>query len=169
MPYEVTSPTNPQTVYGRTKLEGETAASETCSRVFIVRTSWVYGKYGTNFVRTMLQLAEQKKELSVVHDQLGSPTYTFDLAAFLLELVRTNKYGTYHASNSGTCTWYDFASAIFEEAKLDVKVIPCTSEQFPRPARRQAFSVLGHNAIIQSGFKPLRHWREAMHAFFRKD
>lgn len=105
----------------------------------------------------MLQLAEQKKELSVVHDQMGSPTYTFDLAAFLLELVQTDKYGTYHASNSGTCTWYEFAQAIFDEAGLDVKVIPCTTEQFPHPARRPAFSVLGHNAMIQSGFKPLRH------------
>jgi dTDP-4-dehydrorhamnose reductase len=104
VPYNENDPTGPRTVYGNTKLEGELAAAASCSRLFIVRTSWVYGRYGNNFVRTRLQLAQQRRELTVVHDQIGAPTYTYDLAMFLIELVNTDKYGVYHASNSGKCT-----------------------------------------------------------------
>ncbi len=165
-PYSEFDPTGPRTVYGNTKLEGERAAAECCSRLFIVRTSWVYGRYGNNFVHTMLQLAKHKRELSVVHDQVGAPTYTYDLALFLAELVRTDKYGVYHASNGGICTWYEFAQAIFEEAGVgDITVLPCSTEQFPRPAPRPAYSVLGHAAMVNAGFEPLRHWRDALKHF----
>ncbi|MFC4599684.1 dTDP-4-dehydrorhamnose reductase [Cohnella hongkongensis] len=163
VPYPENHPTFPQSVYGATKLGGERQASEICSKCFIVRTSWVYGKYGSNFVHTMLRLAASKKELTVVDDQIGSPTYTYDLARFIVDLVRSEKYGVYHASNSGSCSWYEFAKAIFEEAGEDSIVVhPCSTEQFPRAAPRPAFSVLGHRALTEAGFSPLRPWRDAL-------
>lgn len=161
-PYREDDPVAPQTVYGRTKLEGERAALAACSRVFVVRTSWVYGRYGINFVHTMLKLAESQSTIRVVNDQTGSPTCTYDLAALLAELVQTDRYGVYHASNCGSCTWYQFAQAIFEHSGLNVNVIPCTTEEFPRPAPRPTYSVLGHEAMKRAGFAPLRHWREAL-------
>lgn len=163
MPYEVGHPTAPRSVYGRTKLEGEQIAAAVCSKAFIVRTSWVYGKYGNNFVKTMLRLANNHREISVVNDQFGAPTYTYDLAVLLRELVRSDRYGTYHASNVGVCTWFEFAKAIFEEAGIEgVAVRPCLTDQFPRPAPRPAYSVLSHTSLIEAGFKPLRHWKEAL-------
>ncbi|MFC5528983.1 dTDP-4-dehydrorhamnose reductase [Cohnella yongneupensis] len=167
-PYSEHDATDPQSVYGRTKLEGEREAAAHCSRLFVVRTSWVYGRYGNNFVKTMLKLAEQRNELKVVQDQVGSPTFTYDLAELLLSLAQTDDYGIYHASNSGICSWYEFAKAIFEEAGLtNIRVIPCNTEEFPRPAPRPAYSVLGNQALIDAGFKPLRHWREALHDYIR--
>ncbi len=168
-PYREDDLTGPRTVYGRTKLEGEQAALSACNRTYIVRTSWVYGKYGSNFVHTMLKLAETRKSLKVVNDQTGSPTYTYDLAAFLADLVHTDHFGTFHASNTGSCTWFQFAQAIFEECGLDVEVLPCTTEEFPRPAPRPAYSVLGHRAMESAGFQPLRHWREALQDFLRQE
>jgi dTDP-4-dehydrorhamnose reductase len=159
---------NPQTVYGRSKLAGEEHVRSLSGRHFIVRTSWVFGKHGSNFVKTMLKLAEERDELKVVDDQIGSPTYTLDLARFLLELVRTDHYGIYHASNTGACSWYGFAKAIFEERGLDVRVVPCTTAEFPRPAPRPAYSVLDHGAIRARGFEPLRPWREALRSFLRQ-
>jgi dTDP-4-dehydrorhamnose reductase len=167
-PYQEDDPAAPRTVYGRTKWEGEKAALSACSRTFVVRTSWVYGKYGANFVRTMLKLAGTRPVLTVVNDQTGSPTYTYDLALFLIDLVQTDRYGIYHASNSGSCTWYEFARAIFEERGLSVEVVPCTTEEFPRPAPRPRYSVLGHQAMVRAGFPPLRHWREALREFLRE-
>lgn len=166
-PYKEEDAANPRTVYGRTKLEGERLALEACSRTFIARTSWVYGAYGANFVRTMLQLASQHSVLRVVDDQRGSPTYTYDLACFLTELAETERYGVYHASNGGECTWYEFAKAIFEISGIDVRLIPCTTEEFPRPAPRPAYSVLGQRALLRNGFKELRHWRAALEDFLK--
>lgn len=166
-PYKEEDAANPRTVYGRTKLEGERLALEACSRTFIARTSWVYGAYGANFVRTMLQLASQHSVLRVVDDQRGSPTYTYDLACFLTELAGTERYGVYHASNGGECTWYEFAKAIFEISGIDVRLIPCTTEEFPRPAPRPAYSVLGQRALLRNGFKELRHWRAALEDFLK--
>jgi len=166
-PYREYDRTDPQTVYGRSKLAGEQLVQSLSSRYFIVRTSWVYGKHGANFVKTMLKLAEERDRLKVVHDQIGSPTYTLDLARFLLELVKTDYYGIYHASNSGICSWYEFAKAIFEERRLNVHVEPCTTEEFPRPAPRPAWSVLDHGAIRAHGFEPLRPWREALRHYLQ--
>lgn len=168
-PYRENDPTSPNTVYGKTKLEGEQVALAVCSRTFVVRTSWVFGKYGTNFVHTVLKLAKSQPSLTVVNDQTGSPTYTLDLAQFLTELVLTDRYGIYHASNGGKCTWFQFAQAIFEETGKKVELIPCTTEEFPRPAPRPAYSVFGHEAMERAGFKPLRHWREALREFLDKD
>ncbi|REK55521.1 MAG: dTDP-4-dehydrorhamnose reductase [Thermobacillus sp.] len=166
-PYREYDRTDPQTVYGRSKLAGEQLVQSLSSRYFIVRTSWVYGKYGANFVKTMLKLAEDRDRLKVVHDQVGSPTYTLDLARFLLDLVKTDYYGIYHASNSGTCSWYEFAKAIFEERGLNVEVEPCTTAEFPRPAPRPAYSVLDHGAIRVHGLAPLRSWREALRHYLQ--
>ncbi|MUT67641.1 dTDP-4-dehydrorhamnose reductase [Paenibacillus sp. NEAU-GSW1] len=162
-PYRETDRTNPQTVYGRSKLAGERQVESLLERYFIVRTSWVYGKYGTNFVKTMLKLGAERERLQVVADQIGSPTYTRDLAVFLLELVQTERYGIYHAANAGACSWYDFAKAIFEESgDASVRIDPCTTAEFPRPAPRPLYSVMGQTAIAANGLTPLRHWREAL-------
>ncbi|NBD27571.1 dTDP-4-dehydrorhamnose reductase [Paenibacillus glycinis] len=169
-PYEEQAPTNPQTVYGRSKLAGEREIQSAVDEHFIVRTSWVFGKYGRNFVKTILKLAGQQERLQVVNDQIGSPTYTLDLAQFLVELVQTEQYGIYHASNSGACSWYDFAQAILEESGItEVRLEPCTTASFPRPAARPAYSVLSHSALRVRGFKELRPWREALHHYLKDE
>ncbi|SFI88660.1 dTDP-4-dehydrorhamnose reductase [Paenibacillus sp. UNC496MF] len=166
-PYEEQEPTDPINEYGRSKLAGEEAVKQHCSRFFVVRTSWVYGAHGQNFVKTMLKLAEDRSELGVVNDQFGCPTFTKDLAAVIAELVQTEKYGVYHVSNSGSCSWHEFAVAIFELAgKTHVKVNPISSSEFPRPAKRPAYSVFAHKALADNGFGPMRHWKEALADYF---
>jgi len=167
-PYKEYSLVNPIGVYGDTKYAGEQLTQSLNSKYFIVRTAWVYGEYGNNFVKTMLKLATEKSEIGVVHDQIGSPTYTVDLAEFIIELVQTNKYGIYHCTNSGSCSWYEFAKAIFEEADIDINVIPLTSDQFPRPAKRPNYSVLENMALQVNDFSPRRHWRDALNTFIQK-
>ncbi|WP_409404999.1 dTDP-4-dehydrorhamnose reductase [Priestia megaterium] len=164
-PYNEFSPTSPLGVYGKSKLAGEQFVRDLHSKFFIVRTSWVYGKHGSNFVKTMLELGKEKKELSVVSDQIGCPTYTLDLAHTILELVDSEKYGIYHISNSGSCSWYEFAKAIFEEANISVKVFPCTTKDFPRPAPRPAYSVLDHMSLRLNTFKATRSWRAALKSY----
>ncbi|RTR36401.1 dTDP-4-dehydrorhamnose reductase [Robertmurraya yapensis] len=164
-PYEVDHPTNPLGTYGESKLAGENFLEEHLTRHFIVRTSWVFGINGNNFVKTMLRLGKERGEVGVVHDQVGSPTYTVDLAGFLVELVESEEYGTYHASNSGICSWYEFAVEIFKQAGLDVKVNQLTTEQFPRPAARPQYSVLSTRKVEEKGFTPLRAWKEALAAY----
>jgi dTDP-4-dehydrorhamnose reductase len=165
IPYNEFDVANPRTVYGKSKLAGERLIESLTKHYFIVRTSWVYGWHGNNFVKTMFKLAETKDRLTVVHDQVGSPTYTVDLARFLGKLVATDRYGIYHATNSGVCSWYEFAQAIFEEAGISIRLDPCTTEEFPRPAPRPRYSVLGHQAIRCNGFDDLRHWRDALKNF----
>lgn len=166
-PYNEYDQTNPQTVYGKSKLAGEQAVQTLHDRYYIVRTSWVFGKYGNNFVKTMLKIAGERDQLKVVADQLGSPTYTYDLSAFLLELVNTDYYGIYHASNSGICSWYEFAKAIFEDSGVNIQVEPCTTAEFPRPAPRPAYSVMEHSAIRSNGLNVLRPWREALRHYLK--
>lgn len=167
-PYHEYDIPNPLGVYGKSKYAGEDFTKSLSSRYFIVRTSWVYGLYGENFVNTMLKLARERDELGVVHDQTGSPTYTIDLAHFLTDLIQSEKYGIYHASNYGSCTWFEFANAIFEEAGLKVKVNPLTTVDFPRPAPRPKYSVLEHISIGANGFNDLRHWREALQDYIKQ-
>ncbi|MBD2867969.1 dTDP-4-dehydrorhamnose reductase [Paenibacillus arenilitoris] len=166
-PYNEYDQTNPQTVYGKSKLAGELMVQTLHDRYYIVRTSWVYGKYGNNFVKTMLKMAGERDQLKVVSDQIGSPTYTYDLAAFLLELVATDRYGVYHASNSGICSWYEFAKAIFEDSGITIRLDPCSTADFPRPAPRPAYSVMDHTAIRSNGFRMLRSWREALNHYLK--
>lgn len=167
-PYEVNHPTKPLGVYGETKLVGEKFLQETLEKHFIVRTAWVYGINGNNFVKTMLKLGQDRKELGVVYDQVGSPTYTVDLAKFLVELIDSEKYGVYHASNEGVCSWHEFAVEIFKQAGMDVKVNPLTSEEFPRPAARPKYSVLSKKKIEEEGFTPLRDWKEALKEYLKE-
>jgi dTDP-4-dehydrorhamnose reductase len=164
-PYNEFAPTNPLSVYGKSKLAGEQFVRDLHSKFFIVRTSWVYGKHGNNFVKTMLKLAQERDELSVVYDQIGCPTYTVDLSNCILKLIQTEKYGIYHVSNSGHCSWYEFAKAIFEEVGIEVKVHPCTTKDFPRLAPRPAYSVFEHMALRLNGFNEMRNWREALKKF----
>ncbi|MDE7045137.1 MAG: dTDP-4-dehydrorhamnose reductase, partial [Acetatifactor sp.] len=120
----------PRSVYGQTKYEGELAVQELLEKYFIVRIAWVFGINGKNFVKTMLKLAETHDTITVVNDQFGSPTYTYDLARLLVDMVQTEKYGIYHATNEGFCSWYDFACAIFREAGVKVNVVPVTSAEY---------------------------------------
>lgn len=168
-PYNEFSPTSPLGVYGKSKLAGEQFVRDLHYKFFIVRTSWVYGKYGANFVKTMLKLGEERKELSVVADQIGCPTYTLDLAHAILELVDTQKYGVYHISNSGSCSWYEFAKEIFKVSNMEVQVNPCTTADFPRPASRPANSVFEHMSIKLNNFTSVRHWREALSSFLKNN
>lgn len=166
-PYNEFAPTNPLSIYGKSKLAGEQFVRDLHSKFFIVRTSWVYGKHGNNFVKTMLKLAQERDELMVVHDQVGCPTYTVDLSNCILELIQTEKYGVYHVSNSGHCSWYEFAKAIFEEAGIKVKVNPCTTREFPRPAPRPMYSVFEHMALRLNSFKVMPNWRDSLRIFLR--
>ncbi|PLT35753.1 dTDP-4-dehydrorhamnose reductase [Bacillus sp. V5-8f] len=167
-PIDEFQPTNPIGVYGRSKLAGEQMVRNFHSKFFIARTSWVYGAHGNNFVKTMLKLGQEKKELSVVSDQVGSPTYTVDLAERIIDLIQTEKYGTYHVSNSNSCSWYEFAKVIFKEAGLDVQVNPCTTKDFPRPAPRPAYSVFDHMSLKINGFDAMPDWQTALKRFLKE-
>ncbi|WP_313801712.1 dTDP-4-dehydrorhamnose reductase [Cytobacillus sp.] len=164
-PYKEYDQINPLGVYGKSKYAGEELTKTLSTKYFIVRTAWVYGEHGNNFVHTMLRLAKDQNKLGVVNDQVGSPTYTVDLAQFIVRLIQTEKYGIYHATNSGSCTWYDFSKAIFEESSLEVKVTPLTTEEFPNKATRPSYSVLDNFAMRVNGFGQLRPWREALSEF----
>jgi dTDP-4-dehydrorhamnose reductase len=168
-PYEVDAPTGPTSAYGRTKLAGERAVRELLpERSWVVRTAWVYGESGPNFVRTMVKLAGIKDTLDVVDDQRGSPTWSRDLAAGLLALAQHRPApGVYHCTNAGETTWYGLARAVFEEIGADPeRVRPTTTDRFPRPAPRPAYSVLSGAAWTAAGLPAPRPWRDALHAAF---
>lgn len=160
--YEVDDEPNPINVYGKTKLLGEQAVQRILDKYFIVRISWVFGEHGNNFVKTMLRLGKERKEISVVADQYGSPTYTADLAALLVEMIKTDKYGVYHATNEGVCTWAEFAEEIFKIAKLDVKVNHITTEEYPTRARRPMNSRMNKNSLVKNEFCLLNNWHKAL-------
>lgn len=166
-PYREYDTPNPVNEYGRSKLAGERFVQLLCGRWYIVRVSWLYGAYGNNFVRTMLTLAAERRKLQVVDDQRGSPTYTADAARFISALIATPYYGIYHATNSGSCSWYELAREIFALKGLDTEVEPVPTEHYPRPARRPRYSVLDPMAIRAEGFAPMRHWRDALKDFIR--
>lgn len=153
---------DPQSVYGRTKYEGEIAVREILNKYFIVRIAWVFGINGKNFVRTMLNLAKTHDTIRVVNDQFGSPTYTYDLAKLLADMVVTDKYGVYHATNEGICSWYEFACTIFKEAGVDVKVVPVTTAEYAAKAKRPANSRMDNNKLTENGFHKLPAWQDAL-------
>ena len=152
----------PQSAYGKTKLEGEKFIQEYTDKYFILRTAWLYGIHGNNFVQTMLSLAENHDEITVVDDQIGSPTYSLDLAVSIANLLNSDKYGIYHLTNEGECSWYEFSKRIFELSDVDVKVLPVTTEEFPRPAPRPHYSVLSNQKWLKAGFPPMRKYEEAL-------
>ncbi|HLY34433.1 MAG TPA: dTDP-4-dehydrorhamnose reductase, partial [Jatrophihabitantaceae bacterium] len=169
VPYEVTDLPDPNSAYGRTKLAGELAVRELHpADSYVVRTAWVYGATGNNFVKTMARLERERETVSVVDDQRGSPTWSADLARALVELARSSApAGTYHCTGSGDTTWFGFTRAIFEELGADhARVQPTTTDAFPRPARRPAYSVLSDAAWRGAGLAPMPHWRDALHAAF---
>lgn len=158
-PYESDHPQNPQSAYGRTKAAGEWAIRATNPDTLIVRTAWLYGEHGPNFVKTMLRLAGERETLKVVDDQIGQPTWTRDLATYVMDLIAAGAPGGYfHGTSSGTTSWFGFAQEIFRLAGLDpARVEPCTSADFPRPAPRPAYSVLG-----RSGKEPMPQWSASL-------
>ena len=161
-PYAEDAPTAPVNVYGASKLAGEEAVREILDKYFIVRISWVFGYNGKNFIRTMLKLSESHDKLTVVDDQVGSPTYTRDLAVLLAAMVRSDKYGTYHATNEGFCSWADLAIETFRQAGVKVEVERVTSDKFPTKATRPHNSRLSKEALDQAGFARLPRWQDAV-------
>ncbi|MBQ2654240.1 MAG: dTDP-4-dehydrorhamnose reductase [Methanobrevibacter sp.] len=152
----------PISIYGKSKLKGEEAIQEILDKYFIVRTAWLYGINGKNFPKTMLELAKNHSEITVVYDEVGTPTYTPDLAQAISKLIETDYYGIYHITNSGSCCWCEFAKYIFEIAGYDVNVVPVTASEFSRPAPRPSYSVLKNKKWLDNGFEPLRDYKEAI-------
>ncbi|MFN4315919.1 MAG: dTDP-4-dehydrorhamnose reductase [Chitinophagaceae bacterium] len=163
-PYLPDDPTNPQSVYGASKLEGEKQAQQLNPDCIIIRTSWVYSEFGKNFVKTMLKLMKERPEISVVNDQTGSPTYAADLAEAILSIISESNWvpGVYHYSNQGSITWFDFAVAIRDRAGLSTTIHPIPSSAYPTPARRPGYSVLDLNAIRNTFRLTIRNWEEAL-------
>ena len=160
--YEPEDEKAPCNVYGESKLLGEEAAREALEELFIVRISWVFGENGKNFVKTMLQLAETHEELSVVGDQIGSPTYTRDLARLLADMIVTEKYGVYHATNEGTCSWAELAAEALRCAGKKTRVRAIKTEEYPTKAKRPKNSRLSKKCLDDAGFSRLPDWRDAV-------
>ena len=160
-PYTEADPIDPQTVYGKSKALGEKLVRENAKKYFIVRTAWLYGD-GHNFVKTMLNLAETHDKLTVVADQVGSPTSTVDLARAILALIETDAYGVYHGTCEGKCSWYDFACEIFKLKGIDIDVAPVTSEEYPSKTPRPKYSVLENAGLAALGLNVFRPWRDAL-------
>ncbi|HIZ55453.1 MAG TPA: dTDP-4-dehydrorhamnose reductase [Firmicutes bacterium] len=166
--YEVDDPTGPLGFYGETKLGGELAVQEWLKKFFIVRISWVFGKNGHNFVKTMLRLGKEREEVRVVCDQIGSPTYTVDLAPLLCDIIETEQYGIYHATNEGFCSWAEFAQEIFRLAGLPVKVIFIPSSEYPSKAKRPFNSRMSKDKLDQAGFNRLPDWKDALQRYLKE-
>lgn len=160
----------PLNVYGQTKLEGELAVSQTLDKYFIVRIAWVFGKNGNNFIKTMLNVGKKYDTLKVVNDQIGTPTYTYDLARLLVDMIVTDKYGYYHATNEGGyISWYDFACEIFKQAGYTNTVIPVTTEEYGLSKAARPFnSRLDKSKLVENGFKPLPTWQDALARYLKE-
>lgn len=167
-PWEPEDERKPLSVYGQTKCEGELAVQNTLDKYFIVRITWTFGVNGKNFVKTMLRLAETNNRITVVNDQYGSPTATADLAVLLSDMIETEKYGIYHATNEGICTWYEFTCEIFRQAGIDIEVVPVTSEEYNAKAKRPANSRMSKDKLDANGFKRLPSWQDALTRYLTK-
>ena len=167
-PWEPDDERHPLNVYGQTKYEGELAVQENLSKYFIVRIAWVFGKNGKNFVKTMLKLAETHDKLTVVNDQFGSPTFTYDLARLLVDMIQTDKYGIYHATNEGICTWYEFACEIFRQAGVKIEVTPVPASEYPAKAKRPENSRLDKSKLTENGFERLPSWQDALGRYLKE-
>lgn len=169
LPYDEFDTPDPVSVYGRSKYAGECYVRSLLDRHYICRTSWLFGSGGPNFVRSIVRAGRQNPEVSVVNDQEGSPTYSRDLARRLLEIIQTGAYGTYHVSNSGRCTWYEFTRQIFAAAGIETPVVPIATEELGRPAPRPRCSVLRSLALPMQGLSPMRHYSEALAEFVSEE
>lgn len=168
-PWEPDDHRDPLNVYGETKYEGELAVEELLEKYFIVRIAWVFGVAGKNFIKTMLRLGRERGAVSVVDDQVGSPTYTYDLARLLVDMIQTDRYGRYHATNEGLCSWYEFACEIFRQAGMDeVKVTPVSSEAFAARAKRPSNSRMSKEKLSENGFERLPAWQDALSRFLKE-
>ena len=171
--FEVNDKKDGLSIYGKTKSQGEDFVKSSLDKYFIVRISWVFGINGNNFIKTMLKLADSgKTELNIVCDQIGSPTYTYDLAKLLVEMIKTDKYGVYHATNEGVCSWAEFASYIFKVAKRNVKVNPITTEEYkklvPSQADRPLNSRMSKTSLDEAGFSRLPSWKDAVNRYLKE-
>lgn len=167
-PFETDSPTNPKNVYGVSKLEGEKAVMKYIDKFFIVRTSWVFGINGNNFVKTMLRLGDEKENLNVVCDQVGSPTYTPDLARLICDLIVTEKYGIYHGTNENFCSWAEFAEEIMKLGGKKTVINPVPSSEYPTKAERPHNSRLSKKCLDEAGIKRLPTWQDALKRFLKE-
>ncbi len=167
-PFEVTDKTNPCNVYGKTKLQGEEAVKSNCDKYFIVRTSWVFGINGNNFVKTMLRLGDTHPQLNVVSDQIGSPTYTPDLAKLICDMIETEKYGTYHGTNENYCSWAEFAEEIMKQGGKETIINPVTTAEYGAKAQRPLNSRLSKKCIDNAGFDRLPTWQDALTRFIKE-
>lgn len=159
---------NPQSVYGRSKYAGELHVQQVLNRFYVVRTAWLYGHHGKNFVETILQAAAERPELKVVNDQWGCPTWTRDLSRTLSALIRSGRYGIYHATGQGECTWMDFAREIVSQGGLSTPVLPQTTEELNRPAPRPRYSVLRNRALEMTGLAPMPDWHSSLRRYFQE-
>lgn len=166
-PYREYDHTNPLSVYGQTKHQGEIYIRDILDKFYIVRTAWLYGYHGPNFVTTMLKLAEKMDNISVVSDQVGSPTYTVDLAKAINQLITKPAYGIYHVTNSDHCSWFEYAQQIFENAGLDIELKPVTTEDFGSPAPRPLYSVLDNYNWKMEGFPKIRSYKDALKEYMK--
>lgn len=166
-PWEPDDEREPLNVYGQTKYEGELAV-ETLEKYFIVRIAWVFGVNGKNFIKTMLNLGKTRDHLTVVDDQVGSPTYTYDLARLLVDMIETEKYGRYHATNEGVCSWYEFACEIFKKAGIEITVNPVSSNEYPAKAKRPQNSRMDKSKLKEMGFEPLPTWQDALERYLKE-
>ena len=169
--YTENDETNPINIYGESKLIGEKYVQEIVEKYYIVRTSWVFNIKGKNFIETMLSLSKTNNQLSIVNDQIGSPTYTRDLARLLVDMLETNKYGLYHATNEGYCSWYEFANTIFKLTDINIDIKAINSNEYVSRAKRPLNSKLSKNKLIEHGFTPLPLWQDALKDYLirRKD
>ncbi|MBR5047539.1 MAG: dTDP-4-dehydrorhamnose reductase, partial [Eubacterium sp.] len=169
-PWEPDDPvTEPLNVYGLTKYRGEVAVRSLVDRHFIVRIAWVFGKNGKNFIKTMLGLGEKYRKITVVNDQYGTPTYTYDLARLLVDMILTDRYGTYHATNEGDyITWYEFACEIFRQAGIDMEVVPVSSAEYAAKAKRPQNSRMNRKKLADQGFLPLPDWKDALGRYLKE-
>jgi len=166
-PWEPDDERDPLSIYGRSKCEGELAVEKYVEKFYIVRIAWVFGVNGKNFVKTMLNLGKTKDEINVVNDQFGSPTYTYDLARLLVDMAESDKYGRYHATNEGTCTWYEFTQEIFRQAGIKIKINPVSSDEFPAKAKRPHNSRMNKDKLEANGFARLPAWQDALERYLQ--
>lgn len=167
-PYTIYDEPNPISAYGRSKLLGEKYILWLLSKFYLIRTSWLFGLYGKNFIETMLELGQREKQISVVNDQRGCPTWTYHLAQAVVDLIETERYGIYHITNSEPTTWFEFAREIFLLSGRDIEVLPVTSDQFPRPARRPQNSVLDPFPLPEVLVREMPSWREALKEYLQR-